>query len=139
MINNETEIMTPDADSDDDAEFQDLCEQLVRTATSPLDRAAVQALVEERTILEVTAVRYALVVDTDHGPTARFEGLSGCQYTLGLDEEQRSFLGLVLSMVGIGLTTIAAVQDLDERRLPIILRAFLRLAGNDTIAVGTRM
>jgi hypothetical protein len=42
-------------------------------------------------------------------------------------------------MVGVGLTTIAAVQDLDERRLPIILRAFLRLAGNDTIAVGTRM
>ncbi|GGT82155.1 hypothetical protein ACH4HG_09800 [Streptomyces coeruleorubidus] len=138
MINSETEIMTTDVDSDD-AEFKGLCEQLVRTATSPLERAAVQALVEERTILEVTAVRYALIVDTDHGPTARFEGLSGCQYTLGLDEGQRSFLGLVLSMVGIGLTTIAAVQDLDERRLPIILRAFLRLAGNDTIAVGTRM
>ncbi|MFD6172915.1 hypothetical protein [Streptomyces coeruleorubidus] len=134
----ETETMTTAADFAD-AEFQDLCEQLVRTATSPLDRAAVQALVEERTILEVTAVRYALIVDTDHGPTARFEALSGCQYTLGLDEGQRSFLGLVLSMVGIGLTTIAAVQDLDERRLPIILRAFLRLAGNDTIAVGTRM
>jgi hypothetical protein len=42
-------------------------------------------------------------------------------------------------MVGIGLTTVASVQDLDERRLPIILRAILRLAGNDTIAVGTRM
>jgi hypothetical protein len=132
----ETETTTPDAD---DAEFRELCEQLVRTAPSPFHRAAVQALVEERTILEVTAVRYALIVDTDHGPTARFEGLSGRQYTLGLDEGQRSFLGLVLSMVGIGLTTIAAVRDLDERRLPIILRAFLRLAGNDTIAVGTRM
>ncbi|OUD00493.1 hypothetical protein [Streptomyces swartbergensis] len=140
MINNETEIVTTDTDTEsDDAEFQDLCEQLVRTATSPLDRAAVRALVEERTILKATAVRYALIVDTDHGPTAHFEGLSGRQYTLGLDEGQRSFLGLVLSMVGIGLTTIAAVQDLDERRLPIILRAFLRLAGNDTIAVGTRM
>jgi hypothetical protein len=133
----ETETTTPEAD--DRAEFRELCEQLVRTAQSPLHGAAVQALVEERTILEVTAVRYALIVDTDHGPTARFEGLSGRQYTLGLDEGQRSFLGLVLSMVGIGLTTIAAVQDLDERRLPIILRAFLRLAGNETIAVGTRL
>lgn len=27
----------------------------------------------------------------------------------------------------------------DERRLPIVLRAILRLAGNDTIAVGTRL
>ncbi|MCT9142148.1 hypothetical protein [Streptomyces violarus] len=26
-----------------------------------------------------------------------------------------------------------------DRRLPIILRAILRLAGNDTIAVGTRL
>jgi hypothetical protein len=123
----------------DEAGFRDLCEQLVRTARSPLDRAAGQALVEERTILEATAVRYALIVDTDHGPTAHFEGLSGRQYTLGLDEGQRSFLGLVLSMVGIGHTTVASVQDLDERRLPVILRAILRLAGNDTIAVGTRM
>ncbi|MEU0242733.1 hypothetical protein ABZ192_00105 [Streptomyces sp. NPDC006235] len=122
-----------------DAGFRELCEQLVRTATSPLDRAAVQALVEERTILEVAAVRHALIVDSEHGPTAHFEGLSGWQHTLGFDEEQRSFLGLVLSMVGIGLTTVASVQDLDERRLPIILRAILRLAGNDTIAVGTRM
>ncbi len=117
---------------------QSLCEQLVRTAKSSSDRAAVRALVEERTILEIRAVRYALIVDTSRGATAEFEGLSGRQYTLGLDEQQRSFLGLVLSMVGIGLTTIAAVQDLDDRRLPIILRAILRLADNDTIAVGTR-
>ncbi|WP_086563443.1 hypothetical protein [Streptomyces africanus] len=131
-----SEKTVPDADN---AGFQELCEHLVRTASSPLDRAAVQALVEERTILEVAAVRYALIVDTEHGPTAHFEGLSGWQHALGLDEEQRSFLGLVLSMVGIGHTTVASVQDLDERRLPIILRAILRLAGNDTIAVGTRM
>ncbi|MDQ1017705.1 hypothetical protein QFZ43_004254 [Streptomyces afghaniensis] len=61
---------------------------LVRTATSPLDRAAVQALVEERTILEVTAVR----------------------------------------------------RPQDDRQ-PVFVEVLhgLRLAGNDTIAVGTRM
>ncbi|MER7402299.1 hypothetical protein ABT373_07305 [Streptomyces sp. NPDC000070] len=42
-------------------------------------------------------------------------------------------------MVGIGITTLASVEDLDDRRLPIILRAILRLAGHETIAVGTRL
>ncbi|MFC9129756.1 hypothetical protein ACFT4A_23280 [Streptomyces sp. NPDC057099] len=125
--------MTPTHD------FQELCEQLVRTAESPSARAAVQALAEERTILDTAAARYALIVDTNGGAMSCFERLAGRQYTLGLDEQQRAFLSLVLSMVGIGLTTIAAVQDLDDRRLPIILRAILRLAGNDTIAVGTRV
>ncbi|OUD00007.1 hypothetical protein [Streptomyces swartbergensis] len=120
-------------------EVSNLCKQLLRTAKSPRARAAVQALAEERTILEVPAVRRALVVDTSRGAKANFEGLSGLQYGLGLDEQQRTFLGLVLSMVGIGITALASVEDLDERRLPIILRAILRLAGNDTIAVGTRL
>ncbi|MFI6852615.1 hypothetical protein [Streptomyces sp. NPDC050416] len=135
MTTTETETTTPDAAD----EFQRLCGQLVRTARSSRDRAAVQALVEERTVLEVQAVQYALIVCTDEGAWARFEALSGCQYTSGLDEQQRSFLGLVLSMVGIGITTLASVEDLDDRRLPIILRAILRLAGNETIAVGTRL
>ncbi|CAL9308358.1 hypothetical protein [Streptomyces sp. SudanB52_2052] len=42
-------------------------------------------------------------------------------------------------MVGIGITTLASVEDLDDRRLPIMLRAILRLAGNDDIAVGRRL
>ncbi|MGW0860974.1 hypothetical protein [Streptomyces sp. NPDC002611] len=125
--------MTPTPD------FHELCEQLARAAESPSARTVVQALAEERTILDIAAARYALTVDVSGGAMACFEGLAGRQYTLGLDERQRAFLGLVLSMVGIGLTTVASVQDLDERRLPIILRAIVRLAGNDTIAVGTRM
>ncbi|AXE85575.1 hypothetical protein [Streptomyces sp. Go-475] len=126
----------PDTDTD---EFERLGEQLVRTAKSSRVRAAVQALVEERTILEGRAVRHALIIDTDVGEVAHFEGLSGLQYGLGLDEGQRSFLHLVLSMVGIGITTLASVQDLDDRRLQIMLRAILRLAGNDDIAVGRRL
>ncbi|MEU0198438.1 MULTISPECIES: hypothetical protein [unclassified Streptomyces] len=123
----------------EEAEFQALGERLLRTAKSSRTQAAVQALVQERTILEVPAVRHALVVDTDDGEVAHFEGLSGRQYGLGLDEGQRAFLHLVLSMVGIGITTLASVQDLDDRRLQIMVRAILRLAGNEDLAVGRRL
>lgn len=119
-------------------ELQALGEDLLRNANSR-HQMAVQALIEERTILSVPAVQHALVVDTRKGRAPRFEGLSGLQYGLGLDEQQRTFLDLVLSMVGMGITTLASVEDLDDRRLPIILRAILRLAGNETIAVGTRL
>jgi hypothetical protein len=135
MTTPKTETETPEVSD----ELSRLCKQLVRTAKSPRDKAAVQALVEERTILELPAVRQALIVDTSHGAKVSLEALSGRQYGLGLNEQQLSFLGLVLSMFGIGITTLAAVQDLDDRRLPIILRAILRLAGNETIAVGTRL
>ncbi|CAM5741185.1 hypothetical protein STAFG_2921 [Streptomyces afghaniensis 772] len=135
MTVTEAETETPEVTD----EVPRLCKQLLRTADSSRARASVQALAEERTILEMPAVRRALVVDTSCGARADFEGLSGLQYGLGLDEQQRVFLDLVLSMMGIGITTLASVEDLDERRLPIILRAILRLAGNDTIAVGTRL
>ncbi|MFI7014371.1 hypothetical protein [Streptomyces sp. NPDC050164] len=135
--------MTP-AEPEDEApteedELQALGEQLLRTAKTSRDRLAVQTLVEERTILSVPAVRHALIIHTDDGEMVHFEGLRGHQYGLGLDRAQQSFLGLVLSMVGIGLTTVAAVQALDERQLQIMLRAILRLAGNETIAVGIRL
>ena len=138
MSGTEAETALPEP-PDPEQEFQQLCTQLRRTAKSARDKAAVQALVEERTILGLPAVRRALIVDTRRGAKVSFEGLSGRQYGLGLDEQQLSFLGLVLSMFGIGITTLAAVQDLDDRRLPIILRAILRLSGNETIAVGTRL
>ncbi|MFB6845963.1 hypothetical protein ACFCXS_14010 [Streptomyces sp. NPDC056373] len=138
MTITETETAVPEA-LDPEKELQLLGEQLMRTAKTPRDKAAVRALVEERTILELPAVRRALIVDSGRGAKVSFEGLSGRQYGLGLDEQQLSFFGLVLSMFGIGITTLAAVRDLDDRRLPIILRAILLLAGNETIAVGTRL
>jgi hypothetical protein len=134
MTLTESETATPDAGA---ADFQSLCKQLLRTAKSSRARAAVQALVDERTILEVPAVRHALIVDTRRGAKANFDGLLGRQFGLGLDQQQLSFLGLVLSMVGIGMTTITAVQGRDGRCLPITLRAILQLADNDTIAAGT--
>ncbi|MEU0106560.1 hypothetical protein ABZ322_21005 [Streptomyces sp. NPDC006129] len=120
-------------------ELQALGEQLLRTAKSSRDRLAVHALVEEQSILEVPAVRRALIIQTDDGEMAHFEGLRSLQFGLGLDKSQQAFLGLVLSMVSIGLTTLPAVQALDERQLQVLLRALLRLAGNETIAVGTRI
>ncbi len=63
----------------------------------------------------------------------------GRLYGLGLDDGQRAFLGLVLGMVGIGLHTLWEVERLDERRLLILMRAMPVLAGNDRIAIGTRV
>lgn len=121
-------------------DLRTLGRQIIRTAAPGGDRAAAQALVDEQTILALPHVRRNLIVHNGRGAAVcHWEGLSGLQYTLGLDEQQRAFLGLVLSMVGIGHITIAAVQGLDERRLRIIARAILQLAGNDTLAVGTRV
>ena len=97
------------------------------------------ALVEEETVLAHRSVRNALLVEEDGRPACHWEGLMGKVYTLGLDEQQREFLGLVLGMIGIGLQTLSAVRGLDERRLLILMRALPVLADNDRIAVGTRM
>ncbi|MFJ9376123.1 hypothetical protein [Streptomyces sp. NPDC101455] len=116
-----------------------LGEQLIASATFARSRAAVQALVEEETILAMKSVRSLLVVEGEDGPVCRWEGLMGRLYGLGLDDAQRAFLGLVLGMIGIGLHTLSAVEELDERRLLILMRSMPTLAGNDRIAVGTRV
>lgn len=116
-----------------------LGELLVHSARNSRDRAAVQALADEETLLAHPGLRAALVVKEEGRMTARFEGLMGRLYTLGLEEAQRAFLGLTLSMVGIGSVPLSAVEQLDERRLLILQRAILRLAGNDRIAIGTAL
>ncbi|MFG2780845.1 hypothetical protein ACGFY7_23695 [Streptomyces prunicolor] len=112
---------------------------LVKSANDGRDRIAAQALADEETILDRANVRAALVADEDGTPICRWEGLMGRTYALGLDDHQRAFLGLVLSIVGIGHITLAVVPDLDERRMLIVLRAILRLTDNDRVAIGTRM
>lgn len=112
---------------------------LLRSARTPHRIAATQALVDEETLLGLPQVSAALVVEEDGVPTCRWEGLAGKLYTLGLTSQQRDFLGLVLGMVGIGTSTLATIGDLDDRHLMILMRAIPRLAGNDRIAVGTRM
>lgn len=117
----------------------ELGKMLVASSKRDRDRIAAQALAEEETILALPQVR-RLLVEEDHGRlTARWENLMGRQYSLELEDQQRAFLGLVLSILGIGHTTLAIVEDLDERHLLIIQRAILKLAGNDRIAVGTRL
>lgn len=114
--------------------------RLIESATSDRELAAAQALVDEETILAHRGVLGSLgLLGTPGESTVGWEGLMGRVYTLGLDHEERIFLGLVLSMVGIGITPLSAVSDLGERRLAIILRAIARLAGNDTLAVGRRI
>ncbi|WP_019073252.1 hypothetical protein [Streptomyces hokutonensis] len=115
-----------------------LGELLVRNAKSDRDRTAAQALAEEETLLAHDGVRTALVVKQDGRMTAVWDRLMGRLYTLSLDDQQRAFLGLVLSMVGIGHVSLTAVESLDERRLLILQRAILRLAGNDQATVGAR-
>ncbi|KAB1142669.1 hypothetical protein F7R91_28130 [Streptomyces luteolifulvus] len=126
-----TSIAEPDAPS--------LGELLVRSATGLRYRTAVQALVEEQQILARDNVRTALVTKEDGVMTCRWEGMAGRLYALGLDDGERAFLGLVLSIVGVRQSYLAAVEYLDERRLEIVLRAMTRLAGNDRIAIGTRL
>ncbi|MGQ4345749.1 hypothetical protein [Streptomyces sp. SAS_275] len=114
--------------------------RLIESATTDRELAAAQALVDEETILAHRSVLGALgLLDLPEVATVGWEGLMGRVYTLGLDAEERAFLGLVLSMVGIGNTPLSTVSDLGERRLSIILRAIARLAGNDTFAVGRRI
>ncbi|MFD5634786.1 hypothetical protein ACFWJM_11685 [Streptomyces sp. NPDC127077] len=115
-------------------------QRLIKSATSVGERAAAQALVAEETTLARENVQRTLgLLDRPSRSPVRWEGLMGRVYGLGLDEEQRAFLALVLSMVGMGSVSLAAVSDLDERRLAVMLRAIARLAGNDTLAVGTRI
>lgn len=130
---------TPTATPRTELDLPHLGAQLLTSARPGRDRIAVQALVDEESILARDNVRTLLVDDQGDRVTARWERLSGRIYTLGLDEHQRAFLGLVLSIVGIGQVTLAAVPDLDERRLLVIQRAILRLAGNDRLAIGVRL
>ncbi|WP_405583242.1 hypothetical protein [Streptomyces sp. NBC_01092] len=96
-------------------------------------------MAEEEKLLALSNVRAALVTKEDGVMTCRWESIAGRVYTLGLDEGERAFLGLVLSIVGVQRSHLAAVRYLDERRLKIVLQAMVRLAGNDRIAIGTRV
>ncbi|MFF8359861.1 hypothetical protein ACF063_41120 [Streptomyces chartreusis] len=117
-----------------------LGELLIASSREGRDRAAAQALAEEETVLALGSVRRLLVVQGADGPVCRWEGLMGRLYGLGLDDQQRAFLGLVMGMgmVTSGLHLMSAVEELDERRLLILMRAMPIIAGNDRVAVGTR-
>jgi hypothetical protein len=123
----------------DEPNAPSLGELLVRSAADLRDRTAVQALVEEEKLLARGNIRRTLVTERDGVMQCRWEAMSGRLYTLGLDDGERAFLGLVLSIVGVRHCYLAAIEYLDERRLKIVLQAMLRLAANDRIAIGTRL
>lgn len=125
--------------AEDDCKLTALGAALIRNANRPKERIAAQAMAEERTILTLPQLQAALVVRDGGRVTCRWEGLTGKLYTLPLDPQQRAFLGLVLSLLGIGSTTLSAVSDLDPERLRVVTQAILRLAGDDSIAIGTRL
>lgn len=117
-----------------------LGELLLRSSSSPRDQAAVRALVEEERLLARDNVRMALVVKADDGTMGcSWERFGSRLYTLGFDDEERAFIDLVLSIAGPHQTSLTRVQDLDDRRLAIILRAMIHLSGNNVIAVATRI
>ncbi|NUS26123.1 MAG: hypothetical protein HOV92_18130 [Streptomyces sp.] len=131
--------MTTTGWAQDLADAPPIGQLLVESAGAGPGRIAAQALADEETLLAHDGVRAALVDKQDGRMVAHWERLMGRIYTLGLDEAQRVFLSFVLSMVGIGQVSLRAVELLDERRLLIMQRAIVRLAGNDRIAVGTRL
>ncbi|MCX4994245.1 hypothetical protein [Streptomyces longwoodensis] len=101
-------------------------------------RAATQALVEDGTLLDHGPLVRTLVVDGPRGRrTCDWDRLTGKLYTLGLGPEDRLFLGLLLSLVPVGSHTLSGVEHLTERRLVILLRAIVCLAGSDRVAIGT--
>lgn len=111
----------------------------MRSAVGLREGVAVQALVEEEELLSRENIRTALVTKHDGVMTCRWEGIAGRLYTLGLDDGERMFLGLVLSIVGVRQSSLADVRYLDEHRLKIVLQALMRLAGTDWIAIGIRL
>lgn len=103
-------------------------ELLIRSAVGLRELTAVQALVEEKNLLALDNVRAALVTKEDGVMTCRWEGMGGRLYTLGLDDGERAFFGLVLSIVGVRPSYLNSVACLDEHRLRIVLQAMVRLA-----------
>jgi hypothetical protein len=114
--------------------------QLLKAAASPREKTAVRALIEERKILAMPAVRRNLASQPGSGGRVTFtwQHLACSLYGLGLDDAERSFVDLVLSIGSPHQTSLMRVMDLDERRLAIVLQAMARLAGNNTITITAR-
>ncbi|MFJ7417417.1 hypothetical protein ACIQXD_02240 [Streptomyces uncialis] len=114
--------------------------RLRRWAVTARDQAAVSALTEEAGLLGRDDIRLVLVrEDVATGLRCDWSALARQLYVLELSAAERVFLGFVLSMAGSHQTALSRVQELDEARLAIVLRALVRLSGNGRIAVGTRV
>ncbi|MFI1352506.1 hypothetical protein ACH4TV_02775 [Streptomyces sp. NPDC020898] len=131
-------VTTPPAEAED-VEVLAFEEQLLTAAAAPREQAAIRALVDEEQILARDAFHRALVRHNPDGMEVSWQNLACYLYGLGLNDAERSFVDLVLSIASPHQTSLTRVMDLDERRLAIVLRAMINLAGVDTLAVGTRL
>ncbi len=120
-----------------EAEAKSLGKKLLKAAASPREKAAVWALVEEGEIFARSEVRRNLVWQTDKGVELTWQHLSCGLYGVGLDDSERSFVDLVLSIAWPHQTSLMRVTELGSRRLDIILQALRQLAGDDTSAART--
>ncbi len=122
----------------EDVDAPSFVEHLLKAAVTSREQAAVQALVEE-VILTNDAVRRNLVRQTDDGGIQfSWQFLAYNLHSVGLDESGRAFVNFILSVAWCGQTSLVHVRELDERRLAILLRAMVRLSGNDTLAITVR-
>lgn len=114
---------------------------LLKQSTQPRDKAALRALIEEGTILARANVRRTLIVTNDRGTPVgcAWDRVAKERFGLDLDEEQRIFLDVILSVAGPHHVNLGWLMEIDDRRLAILLHAMTEMAGNDTIAIGTKL
>jgi hypothetical protein len=114
---------------------------LLKPSTQPRDKAALRALIEEGTILARDSIRRILIVTNDRGAPVgcAWDRLTKDRHGLELEEEQRIFLDVILSVAGPHHVNLGWLMEIDDRRLAIVLRAMTEMAGNDTIAIATRI
>ncbi|MFF2849580.1 hypothetical protein ACFVT5_25075 [Streptomyces sp. NPDC058001] len=107
----------------------------------PCEQVAVAALIEEDELLARHWVRRLLVAEHDDGALScdwlQFEA----RYTRapGLTPEDKAFLRLIIAIRFPRDVSLWNLELLDDRRLCIVLRAMAKLAGSETVAVGTRV
>lgn len=115
---------------------------LLKQSTQPRDKAALRALIEEETVLAEDAVRRILLVTDDRGTAVgcAWDRLTKGRFGLvDLDEEQRIFVDFILSVAGPHHVNLGWLMEIDDRRLAILLRAMTEMAGDNTVAIATRI
>lgn len=130
-----------DTEDTEDTTIRALEKLLLKETTQPRDKAALRALIEEGTLLDRDTVRRELIVTNDRGtPTGcAWDRLAKNRFGLDLNEEQRIFLDVILSVAGPHHVNLGWLMEIDDRRLAILLRAMTEMAGNNTIAIGTKL
>ncbi|MER5493850.1 hypothetical protein [Streptomyces sp. NPDC002490] len=103
------------------------------------EQVAVAVLIEEGDVLAREDVRDLLVVDTETAASCdwpRFE--ARYRNSLVLDASERAFLDFVVAVSFPRLVPLWQVEHLGERRLVVVLRALVALAGaSSTVTVGS--